>query len=152
MKESIGKLYTSNPDNLKYLNQKAEIWQITRSKTLLTNEVILVQGLAPSDQLYKKYINKWKNKPAEDWWHEYEEIFLKELETEEKINNLRLLYKKLCEGNNIVLLCFCKDAKYCHRRLVGEFFNQYDIKSIELNGNNLNKSKYKQLTIFDEVI
>ena len=152
MKKPIGKLYTSNPDKLKYLDVKAEIWQITRSNTLLVNEAILVRGLAPSDQLFNKYINKWKNTPAGNWWHEYEELFLKELGNEEKLSNLRLLYKKIMEGINIVLLCFCKDANYCHRRLVGEFFNQYGIKSIELNGDELNKSKPKQLTIFDGVI
>ena len=33
----------------------------------------------------------------------------------------------------MVLVCFCHDHRYCHRRLVGEFFAPYGVKSEELN-------------------
>lgn len=55
------------------------------------------------------------------------------MKTVEKLISLREIYRKLLEGKNIVLLCFCRDHKYCHRRLVAEFFNQYGIEVEELN-------------------
>jgi uncharacterized protein YeaO (DUF488 family) len=151
MKRPTGKLYTSSPSGLKHLDQESEIWQITRGK-LMIPDAVLVRSLSPSDTLFNIYLNKWKDLSPEQWWPEYEELFLQELQSEDKLNNLRLLYKTLQSGKNVVLLCYCKDVRYCHRRLVGEFFKQYDIEAIELNLTEPEISKHQQLTIFDGVI
>ncbi len=151
LKRSTGKLYTSNPSGLKHLIIEADVWQITRGGILIPG-AILVRGLSPSDELFSKYISQWKQLPLEHWWTEYEQHFLQELESDEKLNSLRTLYKTLQAGNNVVLLCFCKDARYCHRRLVGEFFKKHDIKATELNPTKPDIPEPQQLTIFDGVV
>ncbi len=151
MNKQIGKLYTSNPHGLKYLEQEAEVWQITRVGVLISG-AILARGLSPSEELLKMYLNQWKELLPEQWWPEYEKYFLRELETEEKKSNLRTLYKTLQAGKNVVLLCFCKDVKYCHRKLVGQFFEKYDIEVIELRPEESEMIEPRQLTIFDGVI
>jgi uncharacterized protein YeaO (DUF488 family) len=128
----IGRLYTSNPAGLKFLKEKAELWQIMRAGPELSN-AIRIKELSPSDQLFQSYIRSWRKKPSEEWWPLYENQFMREMKTEEKLQSLRVLYKKLLLGRNVVLICFCDDHRICHRRLVSEFFKPYGVKAIELN-------------------
>lgn len=151
MERPRGKLYTSNPKGLKNLKFETEVWQITRGGALISG-AILVNGLAPSNKLFVRYLNNWKHLHPEQWWFEYEKQFLQELQSDEKLDNLRLLYKTLKAGKNVVLLCFCKDAKYCHRRLIGEYFNKYGIETMELSSIEPDISKHRQLTLYNGVI
>ena len=144
----MGRLFTSNPNGLKNLNEEAEIWQITRAGVLIPGAV-LVRGLSPSENLFNRYLNEWKQVPPEEWWPEYEKDFLQEMEGEEKLNCLRTLFKVLQSGKNVVLLCLCKDARYCHRRLVGDFFKQHKIEVVELNPVKSETTKPQQQTIFE---
>ena len=144
MKRPAGKLYTSNVGGLDKLDFDAELWQITRAGFLIPNAT-LVRSLSPSSELFSMYAKKWRYLSPRMWCPTYEEMFLKELQTDEKINSLRLAYRKLLDGINIVLICFCKDHNFCHRKLVGEFFVQYDINVIELN-----PIEREQLTFFME--
>ncbi|WP_026679180.1 DUF488 family protein [Fictibacillus gelatini] len=137
-----GRLYTSNPSGLKYLKEQAELWQIMRAGPELPS-AIRVKELSPSDQLFKRYIKEWRGKPPIKWWTLYEEQFMKEMKTEEKLQGLRAVYKGLLLGRTIVLICFCEDHRVCHRRLVGEFFKQYGVEAVELNPVNSD-----QLTLF----
>lgn len=146
MKRPTGKLYTSNPNSLRYLDGEADIWQITR-RGILISGAIPVRTLAPSEELFRKYLTQWQKLPPDQWWPYYEEYFRGELESEEKLSGLRVLYKALLVGKSIVLLCFCKEAQYCHRRLVGEYFLKYDIEATELVS-----TDPKQLSIFDGVV
>ncbi|MHB8127217.1 MAG: DUF488 family protein, N3 subclade [Desulfitobacteriaceae bacterium] len=66
-----------------------------------------------------------------------------EAKTDKKLNCLRELYRRLRSGTNIVLLCFCKDYNYCHRKLVAEFFKQYEMIAEELD-----PIKHEQLILF----
>ena len=132
LKKPNGLLFTSNVNGLRNLKIESEIWQITRAGTLIPKS-ILVRGLAPSSELFDNYLREWKNLPSEVWWNEYENRFLEELKSEEKLDCLREVYRRLKNGTNIVLVCFCKDFNYCHRKLVAEFFRQYDIISEELD-------------------
>ncbi|UAL47971.1 DUF488 family protein [Sutcliffiella horikoshii] len=127
-----GQLFTSNPAGLKYLKVEAELWQITRAGIEIPN-TILVKQLSPSKNLFLKFINNWKGHNPDSWWHKYEEVFLEELENRETKQCLREVYKQLLKGKNIVLICFCDDHRFCHRRLVGEFFKPYGVQAIELN-------------------
>lgn len=127
-----GRLYTTNPTGLKFLKEEAELWQIMRAGPELAN-AIRVKELSPSDQLFQSYIRTWRHKSSEEWWPLYQERFLKELQTDEKLKGLREVYKSLLKGNNVVLICFCDDHRICHRRLVGEFFKPYGIEAVELN-------------------
>ncbi|MCU5340121.1 DUF488 domain-containing protein [Bacillus cereus] len=132
MNQPKGHLYTSNPAGLRFLKEEAEIWQITRGGINIPNTV-LVRELSPSRPLFQTFIQDWKNKPFDEWWHLYEKRFLTEMKTDEKLHGLRHVYKKLLIGKNVVLVCFCKDHRYCHRRIVGEFFKPYGVEAIELN-------------------
>lgn len=137
-----GKLYTTNPNGLKYLKDEAELWQIMRAGNEIQN-ALRVKELSPSDKLFQTYIKYWKDKPPSQWWHIYEKNFLQELMNEEQLHRLRTIYKKLLKGNNIVLICFCEDHRICHRRLVGDFFSRYGVEPIELN-----PVKTEQLSLF----
>ncbi|WP_330501606.1 DUF488 domain-containing protein [Peribacillus frigoritolerans] len=132
MKKITGNLFTSNPAGLKYLKEEAEIWQITRGGLTLPG-AYQIKKLSPSPSLFQTFTQDWKGKPFEFWWPLYEKRFAVEMQSEEKIRGLRDVYKKLLQGKNVVLVCFCKDHRYCHRRLVGEFFEQYGIRAMELN-------------------
>jgi uncharacterized protein YeaO (DUF488 family) len=140
--KQMGKLYTSNPQGLKNLMSETEVWQITRSGNILP-DAILVRELSPSLELFNTFITEWKDKPPQTWWPYYEKKFLQELKGSEKLNSLRLLYKELSKGKNIVLVCFCADHRYCHRRLVGEFMKIYGVEVEELNPIN-----YEQIAMF----
>jgi len=132
MEKQLGKLYTSNPNGLRYLKEDAEILQITRGGVNIPNTTLLKE-LSPSPSLFQNYVLDWKDRPFNEWWYLYEKRFLNELETEEKIRGLRDVYKKLLSGKNVVLVCFCKDHRYCHRKIVGDFFKPYGVEPIELN-------------------
>lgn len=137
-----GKLYTSNLAGLKKLSIEAEILLITRAGVEVPG-IEIVRDLSPSQDLFQTYVNRWKDQESYDWWPQYEERFMIELKSNTKINALRDVYKKIIQGGNVVLVCFCKDHRYCHRRLVGEFFEQYDVNVEELN-----PIKHEQITFF----
>ncbi|WP_419883966.1 DUF488 family protein [Peribacillus sp. B-H-3] len=143
-KEAKGKLYTSNPSGLSKLGIKAEIWQITRAGHRLPN-TLLVKHLSPSKELFQTFVKEWKGKPYDQWWDKYEKRFLEELKTEEKLKGLREVYKRLLIGENVVLVCFCNDHRFCHRKLVGEFFKPFGVVAEELN-----PITTEQLSIFKE--
>lgn len=89
-----GKLYTSNPAGLKFLKEEAELWQIMRAGPELTS-AIRIKELSPSDQLFQSYVKTWRHKPSEEWWPLYEERFMNEMKTDEKLQGLRAIYKRL---------------------------------------------------------
>lgn len=137
-----GKLYTSNLAGLKKKNFDADVLLITRAGVEVPG-VEIIRDLSPSNGLFQKYLNSWKDHPDYSWWPKYEERFMIELTSDVKLNALRDIYKRLLHGENIILVCFCKDHRYCHRRLVGEFFEKYDVQVSELN-----PVKYEQITLF----
>lgn len=141
MQKCSGRLYTSNPQGLKSLTTDGEIWQITRAGLDLPG-TIRVKELAPSPYLFRRFNSQWKFMDPQKWWPSYEQLFTRELQTPEKINALRMLYRKLAQGTDVVLVCFCHDHHYCHRKLVGDFFEPYGIHAVELN-----PLKYRQLSL-----
>jgi hypothetical protein len=86
-----GKLYTSNPEGLRYLkNPDAELWQITRGGPELKGTK-LVRSLAPSPELFRTYVSRWRNLAPEKWciaWSEYEKLYLDLLEKRKIINRI----------------------------------------------------------------
>ncbi|RIX59627.1 DUF488 domain-containing protein [Paenibacillus nanensis] len=127
-----GQLFTSNPAGLKKIDFDASILLITRAGPEI-DRVEIVRDLAPSPQLFQALLSKRKASDNYDWWPEFEEKFNFELQSGIKLQALRDVYKRLRKGENVVLVCFCKDHRYCHRRLVGKFFDEYGYTSTELN-------------------
>lgn len=130
--QPMGKLYTSNLPGLKKLKADADRLLITRAGAEIS-KVEVVRALSPSADLFHTILNKRKELNDNSWWPEYERRFNQELTSEEKLRALRDVYKRLLRGQNVVLICFCKDHRYCHRRLVGQFFAQYGVEAEELN-------------------
>jgi uncharacterized protein YeaO (DUF488 family) len=128
----VGKLYTSNPAGLKKIDFEADVLLITRAGVEVPNTEI-IRDLAPSSDLFHTYLERWKDKPGAEWWPRYEERFKNELRSNVKLVALRDVYKRLLRGKNVVLVCFCKDHRYCHRKLVGEFYKEYGVQAEELN-------------------
>jgi uncharacterized protein YeaO (DUF488 family) len=135
-----GKLYTSNLAGIKNLDIDAEVLMITRAGPDIDG-IVRVRSLSPSPELFQRYLNDWKHLNPQEWWHKYKEQF--QIELEQKKEALRDIYRELLKGKNVVLVCFCNDHRYCHRRLVGEFFFQYGITVKELN-----PITQEQLTLF----
>lgn len=127
-----GHLFTSNPAGLKKVDFNADILLITRAGPELEN-VEIMRDLAPSSELFQRFVNNWKDSGNFDWWPQYEEKFKIEMKSNIKLQALRDVYKRLYKGKNVILVCFCKDHRYCHRRLVGDFFEEYGIHATELN-------------------
>ncbi|WP_246369825.1 DUF488 family protein [Saccharibacillus deserti] len=132
LRKPTGRLYTSNLPGLKKLNKTADRLLITRAGAEISN-VEPVRALSPSPELFHTYLDEWKDRPDKGWWPEYERRFRRELESGEKRTALREVYKRLLRGQDVVLICFCKDHRYCHRRLVGEFYGEYGVQAEELN-------------------
>ncbi len=131
-RKPTGKLYTSNLPGLKKLKTQADRLLITRAGAEISN-VEPMRALSPSSELFHTYLDEWKDRPDKSWWPEYERRFRRELKSGEKLTALRDVYKRLLKGQDVVLICFCKDHRYCHRRLVGAFFAEYDVAAEELN-------------------
>lgn len=99
--------------------------------------------------LFNRYLSEWRGQKPELWWPKYVEIFTQELKTEKKLSTLRHLFKLVKSGKVIGLACFCKDARFCHRTLVGEFLRGYGIEVKEFRNTNANsQAPHEQLSIF----
>lgn len=127
-----GQLFTSNPAGLKKIDFNARILLITRAGPEF-NAFEAVRDLSPSPGLFQALLNMRKDNDNYDWWPEFETKFNRELKSDIKLQALREVYKILRNGDNVVLICLCKDHRYCHRRLVGEFFEAYGFTPTELN-------------------
>ena len=69
-----------------------------------------LRDLAPSIEL----LNDYRKRKID--WNEYEERYLKEMEGKNEL--IKELKKRSDEGEVISLLCWEKDARFCHRRLL----------------------------------
>ena len=105
-----------------------EKWLITRGKKDLPGYK-RVPELAPSEELFNKYINHWKGKPGHIWWSKYKSEFMKQFKKPQFLIQLALLYEKVQNQNkNILLVCFCENVEYCHRKLIGFFLLEKGLK------------------------
>ena len=123
----IGKLITCSFKKSKSYNAD-EKWLITRGGEGLPGYK-RVPELAPGEELFNKYINHWKAKPASTWWEKYKSEFMKQFKDPQFIMKSALLYEKVNNQNkNILLICFCENVEYCHRKLVASFLVEKDLK------------------------
>lgn len=143
-----GNVVTTNAAFLKNIEECDEIWLITRAGPDIPN-TIRVRELAPSQHLFNKFISQWRGKDPDEWWPKYVECFKKELETKEKLFALRRLWKLVKSGRKIALVCFCKDDRYCHRTLVGDFLKTKGIQVEEKCKKECNAPfEFQQLSMF----
>lgn len=124
-----GKLYLVSVSNLKKLPTNIYVKLLITRKKLDIDGVFYAPKLAPSSQLFSKYLKEWKNKPPKEWWDKYSTIFNKELTY--KRPQLRHLYGILNIGINVALICFC-NRKECHRYLIADYLAKYGVEVIEI--------------------
>lgn len=79
-----------------------------------------VKELAPSDELFKEYRNAVHRGTFTSEWFEniYVPKFLQDLSTNQKAI---MILENLCKNSfeqNVLIGCFCQDARLCHRTIV----------------------------------
>ncbi len=123
-----------------------EAWQIMRGGPEIEGAV-RVRALAPGDVLFKQYHEQWKGTDPAMWWHLYEKQFIREL-NQKMFHKLVSLVKA---GKTIVLFCFCKDARYCHRSILARILKEQGVKVevYEPPGEGVPETGPKQLTLDD---
>lgn len=151
MNSSKGYVITGSISSIKDINCD-QVWQITRSNKTISGTV-WVPELSPSNELFNTYLHEWKEKQPDQWWVQYSDQFNRELQTKEKLDKLRSLWKLIQNGKIIALVCFCKDDKYCHRSLIGKFLEKSGVrveeyKKIKYRKNEEDFNSIQQLTLF----
>jgi len=105
-----------------------EKWLITRGGEGLPGYK-RVPELAPSEELFNKYLTRWEGKPPSTWWNKYKSEFVKQFKKPQLIIKLALLYEKVQNQNkNILLVCFCENVKFCHRKLIASYLAEKGLK------------------------
>ena len=94
---------------------------IVRNPKQNIKDVTVFSYLAPSSELYS-FAMENKNNPK--WWEIYKKEFELELENRDKKIGLQIVQDYLMQGMNVNLICYCGNAEYCHRSLVGEKLKQ----------------------------
>ena len=97
------------------------IWLIVRSLKSVPagNNIYHVPQLSPSPDLFHKYLSlreagKWNTKAFDEI---YTPQFLKEMQSPEAFRYLNILANK-AKTKDILIACYCKDERMCHRSLV----------------------------------
>lgn len=98
--------------------------------------MVHVPELAPSPELYKKYITRWKYNeftqeeenrlkdfgPGATWWSLYYEQFIAQMHEDYMQVNLARIIELLNQGVDILLVCFCGNLEHCHRKILGDYY------------------------------
>lgn len=142
MENKKGLLLTCSYEDLDiYLNKYD--FDIKLHITQYTNQGIKVDflhtpQLAPSPELFAKTMNVWKKFKfsdedlnylksihSNDWFDLYRRDYLKQIETDYDMQRyIKRVCKRLDEGKNIIMCCYCKNIDKCHRKILGEYFRQ----------------------------
>jgi uncharacterized protein YeaO (DUF488 family) len=128
--EKVGYIVTTDVASLSKVDYD-EAWLITRAGKDIPG-TIRVKALSPEPALFSRYYHEWRTKDPYEWWPLYQQEFLKELETPEKIDAMRKLWTLVMNGKVVALVCFCKDSRYCHRTLVGDFLKEKGVDVFEM--------------------
>lgn len=75
-------------------------------------------NLAPSKELLEDYKSNLIT------FSEFKERFSEQMESMTTFKELRKLYVRIKNGENIILCCYEKDNKICHRRLIAEYLEK----------------------------
>lgn len=128
-----GNLYLVSLSNIKKLPSDVNIKLLITRKKIKIDEIIWYPCLAPSAELFKTYLTKWKGGKVKNWWELYTEIFIKEMSREPILSAIKLTYKDLMNGKNVALICFCNTSKReCHRYLLGDIMSIAGISVIDI--------------------
>lgn len=122
--QSRGKVYFACLGHLKLVPKENNyIFLITRSQRKIEG-IRPLKGLAPSQNLFNKYLKDWKNSDV-DWFPIYKEQYLEEL----NYSLIDSLKAGLDSGKNVTLLCSCGDESPCHRSILKEIFTEMNYET-----------------------
>ena len=96
-----GKVVTASVSTAKHASVD-EFWLITRAGPDVPG-MTRYRELAPSTDLFQRYLDQWKGQPTEKWWSLYATVFRKELQSQEKLDTLRLLYRKVKNDGAVMM-------------------------------------------------
>lgn len=103
------------------LGQGMNLLIVRRPPVKIPEHFIHVPQLSPSPELFHQ-AQIWKKQlgDKENWFPLYEERFLKEIkERNDLVRALKKLEKRIQQGIDIRLFCYCKDHHFCHRKYIG---------------------------------
>lgn len=85
--------------------------------------------LAPSKKLTDWYT---KNKKKEGWFIEYKKRYKQQIQNDEKaLAAMRQIkHDYLDKGIDVMLVCYCREVKKCHRKILGEAYEATGIEVI----------------------
>lgn len=113
-----GKLYTSYFSNLNNIQKSFRIFSVVRKPQDLPN----IACFSPSAVL----LNQYKSKKIE--YPEFRRRFLKELESNQAASETFKSVINLIEsGTDVVFVCYENKSTYCHRKILGELFQEAGI-------------------------
>lgn len=122
--QSRGKVYFACLVHLKLVPKENNyIFLITRRQRKIEG-IRPLKGLAPSQNLFNKYLKDWKNSDV-DWFPIYKEQYLEEL----NYSLIDSLKAGLDSGKNVTLLCYCGDESPCHRSILKEIFTEMNYET-----------------------
>lgn len=119
-------LYSTYIANVKNLTEEKQSQVLIVARYFKSSKLKKDIRLCPSEDLLKAI------KTGEIDWDEYEIYFKEEMKKEPMISGLRDLYRRLKNGEDIILVCYEKDYMFCHRRLIGEFLKGYGAEYNEI--------------------
>ncbi|MCF6094307.1 DUF488 family protein [Microaerobacter geothermalis] len=103
---------------------------ITRTQKTLPGW-IHVPELAPDPALYNDFLRwQWEKLWPRKKWNEYKERYIQGLKNPSTERYLKGLLKRLMEGKNVAVGCYCHDEDYCHKLLVGDWISAFGIEII----------------------
>ena len=119
-------LYSTYISHIKKLTPEMQSKVLIIARYFKTNSFKKDIRLCPSVELLNAY------KSGDIDWCDFEREFKKEMEKQPMLQGLRDLYRRVKNGEDIILACYEKEDTKCHRRLIGEFLQQYGIYYAEL--------------------
>lgn len=155
MTTAKGRIILSSLSNCKSINAD-EYWLITRGGRDIASFKRVFE-LAPLPALFHTYLTQWKGQPGEVWWPRYRERFNAQLATAQAQKCLHDLDILTNNGYSVVLACYCRNERFCHRRLVGDYLAGRGVEVVSFNGMDPVREKeassshdFEQLSLFSE--
>lgn len=118
-------LYSTYISNIKNLSEEQQSNILNIARFFKSEKFKKDMRLCPSYELLQAY------KTGNIDWDDFEHAFKEQMKSGQTLIALRELYT-ICKTNDVILVCYEKDYTYCHRRLIGEFLEQYGIEYKEI--------------------
>lgn len=120
----IGKIYLCSTHKIYKLPQDCIRLLITIKPLdkMKEKNIHWIKSLAPSKNLFfDMKLNKIN-------FDEYEKIYTKEME--HMVYSLNKIEELINNGKDIALICYCVDYRFCHRKILANYFKKKDIQII----------------------